>query len=189
MSRRMELRMMNEIIYPNYSKSLINISASICKYYGVDTGHKTIPIIDEVLSKGYKNIVLMLFDGMGVDCIENNLTSGSFIIKNMIDTILSVYPSTTTAATIALESGLAPIEHGWLGWSLYFKEIDKIVNLFPNTTRDDKIAADYHVARKFLPLQIFFLELSVQQMVQLRFIGCHLIQSIMRKIRNKYVII
>ena len=44
----------------------------------------------------------------------------------------SVYPCTTTSALTTFETGLAPIEHGWLGWAQYYEEIGKSVELFTN---------------------------------------------------------
>ena len=66
-----------------------------------------------------------------------------------------MFPPTTTAALNSIESGLFPCEHGWLGWSLYFKEIDKIVELFPNTVKDGHgvQAADYPVAQTYMPVE------------------------------------
>jgi predicted AlkP superfamily pyrophosphatase or phosphodiesterase len=94
----------------------------------------------------------MLFDGLGVDALENHLDKGSFLRRHLAAEISSVFPPTTTAATTSIESGLTPTEHGWLGWSLYFSEIDKIVNAFINTVKDSgEKAADYHVAGKIIP--------------------------------------
>jgi len=97
----------------------------------------------------------MLFDGMGMDALEHHLPEDSFLRCHLFKTISSVFPPTTTAATTSILSGLTPYEHGWLGWSLYFKEIDKIVDLYPNTVKDSNgvQAADYHVAGKYIPFQ------------------------------------
>jgi hypothetical protein len=69
--------------------------------------------------------------------------------------ISSVFPPTTTTATVTMETGLSPVEHGWLGWSLYFEEIGSNVDIFPNTlSRSEGIpAACYHVAGKYLPFE------------------------------------
>ena len=51
-----------------------------------------------------------------------------------------------------MESGLTPVEHGWLGWSLCFSEIQKIVNAFTNQDQYERIQAeDYHVASRYIP--------------------------------------
>ncbi|UKI50367.1 MAG: hypothetical protein L6U99_02720 [Clostridium sp.] len=39
--------------------------------------------------------------------------------------LISIYPSTTAAATTAAISGLAPLESGWTGWQNYVKEINQ----------------------------------------------------------------
>jgi predicted AlkP superfamily pyrophosphatase or phosphodiesterase len=72
--------------------------------------------------------------------------------------ISSVFPPTTTAATMSLETGLSPIEHAWLGWSLYFGELDANVSIFPNTLSgsDGKPAAEYNVARRYIPQKSIF---------------------------------
>ena len=42
--------------------------------------------------------------------------------------LTSVYPCTTVAAMTSYRSGISPNEHGWLGWTLYFKETNRIVD-------------------------------------------------------------
>ena len=48
-------------VYNN--NSLVNLSNSILKHFGVETFHKTIPEVDKLL-KGHKKVVAVLFDGM-----------------------------------------------------------------------------------------------------------------------------
>ena len=103
-------------------------------------------------TKKWKNIVLMLFDGMGIDALTHFLAPGSFLRSNLVAPISSVFPPTTTAATTSLESGLTPAEHGWLGWTLYIPQLNENVALFPNVLQDTKTqAADYRVANRFMP--------------------------------------
>ena len=141
-----------EIKYPDYNNSIVNLACSVMKHYGADNHHETLAIFDNYLEKNYKNVVVMLLDGLGVDALEHHLDKGSFLRKHFVEAISTVFPPTTTAATTSIESGLTPKEHGWLGWSLYFREIDKIVNAFINIIEDsDEKAADYHVAGKIIP--------------------------------------
>jgi predicted AlkP superfamily pyrophosphatase or phosphodiesterase len=140
------------IKYPDYSNSLVNLASSILKHYGAEYRHPSLPVFDKLLMNNYKNVVVLLFDGMGTDALEHHLDTESFLRKHLITDISSVFPPTTTAATTSIESGLTPAEHGWIGWCLYFKEIDKLVNIFPNTIKgSDDAAADYHVAGTILP--------------------------------------
>lgn len=68
----------------------------------------------------------------------------------MVREISSVTPSSTTASTTSMLSGLTPVEHGWLGWDLYIKPEEKIVTMFTNNLKDTDIpAARYNVAQKY----------------------------------------
>jgi predicted AlkP superfamily pyrophosphatase or phosphodiesterase len=152
--------MKNKIVYPDYDNSILGIPNSILKYCGVEPLNKTNKILDKALEKGYKNVVVMLFDGMGMDCLENNLPKEDSIFhSNIKQNLSSTFLCTTTAATTSMRTALSPIEHGWLGWSCYFKEIDKLVNIFINTdgTKKDFVpVADYNVAEKYIPKREIF---------------------------------
>jgi len=94
----------------------------------------------------YKNVVLMIMDGMGCGVLERHLSADSFLRRHMVKEIATVFPSTTTAATTTLKTGLPPAEHGWFGWDMYFAEDNKIVTLYMNT--------DYSFKR--LPFRAFY---------------------------------
>lgn len=139
------------IMYPNYENSLVNLTCSVLKYYGIDTKHNSIKSVDELLSKDYKNVVLLLLDGLGTDILEKDLPEDSFLRRHYTESISSVFPPTTVAATTSLLTGLTPCEHSRLGWTLYFKEIDEHVNVFTNTNYEEENVADYSVVDKYLP--------------------------------------
>lgn len=139
------------IKYPDYNKSILNLINSIEKDFGVKNDHPTLTEADAILSKNYRNVVMMVFDAMGSRNLETLLPADSFLRSHMIQEITSVFPPTTTAATTTLESGLAPCEHSWLGWSLYFPEIEDNVNIFINTNYEDEAVADYNVVNRYLP--------------------------------------
>lgn len=147
-----------KVIYPNYNKCLVNLSNSILKYFEADSYHSSLEEVDKILKKHqYKNVVLILNDGLGSKILERNLSNESFLIKHKIADITSVFPATTTASTTSVTTGLNPIEHGWLGWYLYVKDIDKTIVTYLNTIKDtDTPAADYNVARTFLPYKSVF---------------------------------
>ena len=125
--------MRSKLFYPNYEHSILGIPNSLLRYYGAKAHHTSLPILDKLLKRNYKNIILVILDGMGVDILQHNLSSLSFLRRHVKTKISSVFPSTTTAATTTYYSGLAPIEHGWLGWAPYFKDLNRVVELFPNT--------------------------------------------------------
>lgn len=136
----------------DYNNSIVNLACSILKYFGAEHKHATLKEVDQLLKENYKNVVVILLDGLGSDALQYHLPEDSFFRKHMIKEYSTVFPPTTTAALTTIESGLTPIEHGWLGWSLYFSEIDKIVDAFVNIEKDKSIiAADYHVANRYIP--------------------------------------
>ena len=67
---------MKEIIFPNYNYSILNLINSILKKYNVETKYNSLPILEEKLKREYKNIVLIILDGMGnnlLDSISKNI--------------------------------------------------------------------------------------------------------------------
>lgn len=144
--------------FPDYDRSILSIAASVLKYYGADDcPHKTLKEFDEILNKDYQNVILMLFDGMGVDVICNHLDESSFLRKHFVCPVSTVFPSTTTAATTTVLSGCSPVEHAWLGWDLYFKELDENVAVFRNTLqKNGEAAAEYNAAQRYIPYENIF---------------------------------
>ncbi len=146
------------ITYPNYDRSILSIASSVLNHFGVkDCQHKTLPEFDELLNKDYKNIIVMLFDGLGVSAINEHLNENDFLRKHFVSQISSVFPSTTVAATTSIESGYSPAETGWLGWDLYFDEIGENVAVFRNALqKNGEPAADFNVAWKYIPYKRIF---------------------------------
>lgn len=122
--------MKQETMMPDYNNSILNMVTSILNNYGAKNKHDSLPLVDKMLEKNYKNIVLVVLDGMGVNVLKEASADGIFS-KHKIADITSVYPCTTTAALTTYYTGKAPIETGWIGWSQYFKEYGRAVNMLP----------------------------------------------------------
>ena len=135
---------MSEIKYPDYNHSILNLITSMLKYYNVETNHTSLPILDEKLSKNYKNVVFIILDGLGEHLI-NKISPNGFFKQNDIDCITSVYPSTTTAALTTYYSGMPPYESGWIGWSQYFKEYGRAIDMLSH--RESYKGDDFKDAR------------------------------------------
>ena len=122
-----------DIIMPNYEHCILGTISSILKYYNVNTKHKSLEKVDKILNeKNYKNVVLLILDGMG-DMILKNIDENGYFRQNQIDVVTSVYPSTTTAALTTYYSGKPPFETGWIAWSQYFKEYGKNIDMLSHT--------------------------------------------------------
>jgi predicted AlkP superfamily pyrophosphatase or phosphodiesterase len=132
------------------TNSNLGIPSSILHHFGAAAQHTTLGIVDAALAKNYKNVVLLIFDGMGSESLARHVPDG-FLMKNKVADISSVYPCSTTSALATLESGLSPAEHGRVGWTCYFKEIDACVNLLSGKQNGtDTPAAAYDIVRKNL---------------------------------------
>ena len=114
----------------NYNECITNLACSIRKYFELDYHHNTLSYVDELLEKKQpKNVVVILFDGMGSRILDRVLDKEDFFIKNRKKEITTVFPATTTAATYSVMTGLNPVEHGYLGWYSYVEPLDKIIML------------------------------------------------------------
>ena len=117
---------------PDYEHCLVNLANSILKKFGAKTTAATLPLADQYLDKDYKNVVVLLLDAMGISILEKHLVEDGFFRSHLAGAYDSVYPPTTVAATTSILSGLYPNEHGWLGWDMYYPQLDKNVTVFTN---------------------------------------------------------
>lgn len=139
---------------PNYEECITNLSNSILKHFNCTTYHNTLSFIDKILDKNYKNVIVILCDGLGSKILDKHINEDSFLRKNRVREITTVFPPTTTAATTSMMSGKNPNEHGWLGWDLYFKDEDQTITMFLNTLKNSNISAqEYNVSNKTYPYE------------------------------------
>ena len=117
------------MFYPDYDRSILSVTASVLAHYGVKPSHPTLPELDEAL-RGKKKVLWLIADGLGSEVLRRTLPEGAYLRRNTRTTVTSVFPPTTTAAVTAYYSGKSPMEHGWLGWHLYFKEYAADVTTF-----------------------------------------------------------
>ena len=145
-------------VRPDYQNGSLALISSIAAYFGAPTGHEPLPALDSLLEDGhYRSVILLLFDGLGNAALRDHLPEDSFLRRHLVTTLSASFPPTTTAATTALESGLSPAEHGWIGWSLWFPELGRIVALFPN--RDSltgEALPGRSAAERFMPYTTVF---------------------------------
>ncbi len=138
------------IVKNNYGRTLTNIAASIQGYFGVPQYHKGLPVMNELLAKNNpENVVVILLDGMGANILERTLPEKTFFRQNLVETLTTVFPATTAAATSSIRTGLNPVEHGWTGWTGYIGPIDKVITLFLDTEKGD----DAHICEEYLKIK------------------------------------
>ena len=126
------------LVRNNYEECLTNLACSIRKYFELDYKHNTLDYIDKILEeKKPKNVVTILCDGMGSNIMDRMIPNDSFLIKNRLKSITTVFPATTVAATTSMTTGLNPVETGMLGWDMYYKDIDKTITVFMSSEKGD----------------------------------------------------
>lgn len=141
----------------NYSNSIVGIPNSILKFWGIECFNDTSKIVDKYLSKyNPQNIIIILCDGMGFNFLKNNLSKNDFLLKNTKKVISSVFPTTTTAATTSIITGLNPNQHCWLGWDNYIKPINKVVTMYLNKEKDTNNFFDENIGFKYFPYTTIF---------------------------------
>lgn len=123
---------MKKFIKPNFKNSNLNISATLAEFLGAPNKSTTLPLLNKELKKNYKNVIFICFDGLGIYPMKKNLDKTDFLMQNIKQNLRSTFPSTTTNATNSLMLNKLPLEHGWFGWSLHFKELNKNIDIFLN---------------------------------------------------------
>ncbi len=140
------------IEFPDYNNCCVNLMNSVAKHFGLKAEHNTLPIVDKELQKGYKNVVVLILDGLGQHILMNRFPKDSFLRQNFAQELSAVYPSSTVPATVSFKTGLTPLQHAWWGHFLYFKDLGQTINLYTNNDAFSrkKVAID-DVAHKVMP--------------------------------------
>lgn len=119
----------------NHEKTLVNLTSSILKHYGVTPFHASIPEVDKAL-EGHRKIAVFLLDALGKAPLEAFPKAGKYLREHGFMTIYSTNPATTAAATTSFLTGKYPIETGWMGWTCYVEKFNKGVLILPNRFAD-----------------------------------------------------
>ena len=131
------------VLKNDYNECITNLACSIRKHFDLEYKHNTLDYVDKILDKNKpKNVVVILFDGMGSRILDRTLDKNDFFIKNKYKEITSVFPATTTAATTSMMTGLNPVEHGYTGWFSYIKPIDEVIALFTGENKVTQMPSD-----------------------------------------------
>lgn len=143
----------NKAAWPDHHLSSVSLIGSIAAFFGLKAPYGSLKKLDNMLEKkSPRNVILLLLDGLGCASLIEALPESSFLRRSLFVELSSVFPPTTVAATASLRSGLPPVRHGRLGWTMYFPQIGKSVDVFSNLEQFHHTgAADYHVADRYLP--------------------------------------
>ncbi len=149
------------LVFPNYSKCIVNIIASIKKYYRIPVKVPTLQNLDNELNKMYKNIVLVVLCGVGENMLREMLNPNDILVKNMKGQITSVCPSYPASTDVSCLTGTCPNEHGRLGQTMFFKELCRTVELSTNLDPYSNQPVSVANAADFtMPFENFFGEIA-----------------------------
>lgn len=82
--------------------------------------------------RGARVVLLVVIDGLGRAALDQAILRADvpgLARPDHSSTLTSVFPPTTAAATTSLQYGVAPGTHGMAGYTLYFREIERVVNM------------------------------------------------------------
>lgn len=119
---------------PDAEHGLANLMASLSLALGGSLP-PTLPLagLAEVLA-GRKTIILLVADGVGEAQLRQHLPDG-LLARQRLQTLESVFPSTTASAVGTLLTGLAPISHGLTGWHVWAEEVGELLAILPLSRR------------------------------------------------------
>jgi predicted AlkP superfamily pyrophosphatase or phosphodiesterase len=124
-----------DFVLPRYNgESLLNVIATIKKFWGLDTSIKPLSLkLTQNKLDSCSQLVFFLVDGLGMNIINKSNYDGFFkflAMSKKISTITSIFPSSTVPALSTIHTGLPPRSHGLLEWYLYFSEINETITPF-----------------------------------------------------------
>ncbi len=150
------------IIRPDYNLTLLNVIGEIQNHFGGSNCYKPNLTVRSYLDSGkYENVVVLLLDGLGTTILNHHLPKDAFLRRHFKESLVSLYPSTTAAATTAIKSGLSPRVNGWTGWENYIKEADRSIVLFTGKDyfTEESTGINYF---KLMPYEPFYKDLAPQ---------------------------
>ena len=140
-------------MFVNYEGSILSYIASIRRYFGLESSYGSNPRLSRILEEQRPaKVFVLLVDGMGTSLIRRVLPEDSFLRENMLASVTTVFPTTTTAATTSIRNGRAPCENAWLGWTQYLKEVEDIIIPFRSSGYYNDIPYEEGIFGRYIPV-------------------------------------
>jgi hypothetical protein len=131
-----------EFLHPYYGKfSTAEIGPSVLSLFGIQEGRALFPFPEfNRPPNPNQRVIFLLVDGLGFDYFSKYSEEMPFFRllteKGSVYPITTVFPSTTPAAMTTIHTGLTPQEHGLPEWTVYFEELDRIIETLPFKAQD-----------------------------------------------------
>ncbi len=127
-------------IKPAFDKgSIADIPNVLKRNLGLNTG-KTVPSLMRDSERQVEHMIFFLVDGLGQNTMAQALLNfetphlRNFIQDSDYTPVTSLFPSTTSTATVTYHTDMHPIDHGVIGYTSYLQEIGTICNMTSLTT-------------------------------------------------------
>ncbi len=115
----------------------MNLMSTIAAHFGGSTPYPPLAALPPDQLAGVENIVLLIIDGMGYNYLQE-CGIGSNIQSHLRGKLTSVFPSTTAAAISSFYTGIAPQNHGIMGWFMWLKELGVVSVILKSAVRATK---------------------------------------------------
>lgn len=127
-----------EPVLPDYSGgSLVNLMASILGAFGASSPYPELGRLPAAELAAARRVVLLLVDGLGYHYLARHAAPGSALRRHLRASMTSVFPSTTATAVTTVHTGLAPQQHGLVGWFTHLEEAGGAAAVLPFRRRAD----------------------------------------------------
>ena len=122
---------------PDYrGGGIVNLMSSLRRVFGApDIPYPTLKPVDLLERLPGRSVVLLVIDGLGYHRLKDQRVAPC-LDTQLACALTSVFPSTTASAITTYLTGLAPHQHGLVGWHTYFREIDQVFTPLPFIPRE-----------------------------------------------------
>lgn len=125
--RQTDLQLPDEFLWPTYNgRCIANVPATVASLLNAE--FEGLPPLAEGLwkpfSSGAKRVVILLLDAFGWNLLQAEQPRLAHLLNkaDCVETIQSIFPSTTAAALSSVWTGVGAAQHGLLGLNLFFPE-------------------------------------------------------------------
>jgi len=114
--------MKKDFYFPDYyGGSIVNLMSSVGKACGWNSKYSELKLLSSEEIKKYKNIVLVIIDGLGYEYLKSK--PKSFLYEKTRGKITSSFLATTSASNTVFLTGVPAQQHAYPAWHTLFKEI------------------------------------------------------------------
>src|SRR4030042_2001380 len=117
--------------------SIVNLMSTIATHFGGSLPYPPLESLPPDRIAGAENVVLLIIDGLGFSYLQEHGTR-SMLYAHLRGKMTSVFPSTTAAAVSTFYTGIAPQNHGIMGWFTYLRELGLVSVILKTTVRATK---------------------------------------------------